>query len=132
MVGCLESRALTQVSPCPTIKKAIRSSADNKEGDKMNNTSPVTSCANWMRFDSIRETVVEYERKWGASDGSTNCDNMSDFNITRNCGECNMRPNFTGPTEELMQILNIFKDPIITKLEEAGMKRKCFKESKHV
>jgi len=84
-------------------------------------------CLNWMNFDRIRQTVSEYESLHGAPDGSTNCDNLTELSLTKNCSECNMRPQFTGVIEELMQVCGMFKDPIMVKLEEAGMKRKCYK-----
>ena len=87
----------------------------------------MNECQNWMNYEAIRETVADYEKKWGAPDGSTGGDDLSDFNITRNCAECNMRPHFSEKTETLFQIMDLFKDPILTKLEQVGMKRKCYK-----
>lgn len=85
------------------------------------------TCVNWMRYDAVRETVADYEEKWGAPDGSTNCDDLSDFNIARNCTQCNMRPKLEGKVEELFQIANMFKEPAIIALEKVGMHRKCYK-----
>lgn len=83
-----------------------------------------------MNFERIRKTIADHESGYGAPDGSTNCDNLSELSLTKNCSECNMRPKFSGVTEELLQICGMFKDPIMVKLEEVGMKRKCYKADK--
>jgi len=83
------------------------------------------SCSNWMMFDEIRNTVKEYNKRNLTEDSE---DDLSYFNITKNCSECNMRPHFSDKIEIVFQALNLFKDPIMTELEAHGMKRKCFKE----
>lgn len=83
-------------------------------------------CSNWLNYEAIRGTVTEYESKWGAPDGSTSC-NLSELNMTENCMECNMRPILPSALNSIAQIIGSFKDPIMTKLEEVGMVRKCYK-----
>lgn len=98
----------------------------DKKGGKMAETKvELARCVNWMLFDAIQETVKDYNSKWAAPDEQEFV--LTEFNMAKNCSECNMRPRFTGATEELMQIAEIFKDPILAKLESAGMKRKCYK-----
>ena len=81
-------------------------------------------CANWLNYTAIRETVEEYERMWGSGDDASD---LSEFNITRNCMECNMKPNLPSPLSTVSEIAGLFKDPILTKLEQVGMIRKCYK-----
>lgn len=89
-------------------------------------TEETQSCVNWLRFDAIRETVAENEKRYGTPDDSIEYD-LSEANLIRNCMECNMRPKLTPNIETLSQIAGLFKDPIIAKLESVGMKRKCYK-----
>jgi len=84
-----------------------------------------TECINWMNYEAIRKTVAEYDKTWGSGDDIDY--DLSDFNITRNCMECNMRPNFPPKLETIIQIVELFKDPIMKKLEAVGMIRKCYK-----
>ncbi len=82
-------------------------------------------CANWLHYDAIRSTIDEYNSKWGAGDEEIPC-SISEFQMTKNCMECNMRPNLPSKLDTLVQIASLYKDNIMTELEKVGMKRKCF------
>ncbi len=83
------------------------------------------TCANWLNYEAIRLTVEEHNAMWGAQDELPF--SIDEFQMTKNCMECNMRPNLSSPLETVVQIASLFKDPVLAQLEEVGMKRKCFK-----
>ena len=83
------------------------------------------TCANWLNYEAIRLTVKEYNAKWGAPDEPPF--SIDEFQMTKNCMECNMRPNLSPPLETAAQIASLFKDTVLVQLEKVGMKRKCFK-----
>jgi len=85
-------------------------------------------CANWLNFEVARQTVKEYEARHTVPE-ERGLSDLSDFNITKNCMECNMRPNLESSLETVAQIASLFKSNIMTKLESVGMKRKCFSPS---
>ena len=83
-------------------------------------------CINWLRFEAIRETVKEHNEKWGPRDDSFTYD-LSEYNMTQNCISCNMRPEMPGSLNAFSQVINLFKDKTLVALENAGMKRLCYK-----
>jgi len=83
-------------------------------------------CRNWLSYDAIRQTVSEYNQNWGAADDDL--PDLSEFNMTQNCMTCNLRPELPETLKTMSQIAELFKDPILVKLEEVGMVRKCFKQ----
>jgi len=85
-------------------------------------------CINWMRYDAIRETVANYNRTWSPHN-DVPADDLSEFNMTRNCMECNMRPDMSPEMGFLFQVADIFKDSTLLALEKVGMRRKCYKSN---
>jgi len=83
-------------------------------------------CANWLNYKAIRDTVADYNKMWGPHD-EVSLDDLSEFNMTRNCLECNMRPQMPQSLEAMCQIMDIFKEPALIALEKVGMRRKCYK-----
>ncbi len=83
-----------------------------------------TECINWMNYEAVRKTVAEYDNTWGGGDILYD---LSDFNITRNCMECNMRPELPSALGTIAEIATLFKEPVMKKLEAVGMTRKCYK-----
>ena len=87
------------------------------------------TCGNWLRYDAIRQTVIEYNQQWGASDEEL--PDLSEFNMTQNCMGCNLKPELPGALKTVSQIAELFKDPILIELEKVGMVRKCFKQEEN-
>ena len=88
----------------------------------------VKVCGNWLNYEAVRQTVKEHAQRWGSGEDAQH--NLSELNITKNCMECNLKPSLPGSLGTLAQIAELFKDPILTKLESVGMVRKCFKQER--
>jgi len=82
-------------------------------------------CTNWLNYEAIRRTVDEYNIKWGAEGEEIPC-TLDEFQITKNCMECNMRPDLPSPLKTLTEMASLFKSPVMAQLEAMDMKYKCF------
>ena len=86
-------------------------------------------CGNWLNYDAIRETVAEYQARWGATDDEPVV--LDEITMTQNCMTCNLKPKLPPTLSALVQVVELFKDPILVKLEKVGMIRTCFQETKN-
>ena len=108
------------------FEEALRREEENERADTQNHIDNTDRppCVNWMMYEAVRETVADYDKTWGGGDMEHD---LSDFNITRNCMACNMRPPLPPGINTLTEVADIFKEPVMKRLEEVGMIRKCYK-----
>ena len=89
-------------------------------------------CANYLNLDVIRETVKQYQERFG-NPGERPFYNLSDVNLTKNCSICDFGGTGSPVIDQMVRVLeegSIKLQEEIKRLSGEPLKRVCFKELK--